>query len=80
MTAPRRPKPRGVAAAAGPARVGPVLDGFRAAPGWMSPVTAMLVLGTVAATCYPLGYQLLVDGALAGDAAQAPGASPSSAA
>ncbi|HWE90509.1 MAG TPA: ABC transporter ATP-binding protein [Pseudonocardiaceae bacterium] len=42
------------------------LDGFRAAPGWMSTVTVMLVLGSVSATCYPLGYRLLVDGALAG--------------
>lgn len=42
------------------------IDGFRAAPGWMSLVTAMLVLGSVAATCYPLGYRLLVDGALRG--------------
>ncbi|MCW2538322.1 MAG: Xenobiotic-transporting ATPase [Frankiales bacterium] len=40
-------------------------DGFRAAPGWMSIVTIMLVLGSVASTCYPLGYRLLVDGALA---------------
>jgi ATP-binding cassette subfamily B protein len=49
-------------------RLGQVLflDGFRAAPGWMSMVTVMLVLGSVAATCYPLGYRLLVDGALAG--------------
>ena len=43
-------------------------DGFRAAPGWMALVTAMLVLGSVAGTCYPLGYKLLVDGAIAGDA------------
>jgi ATP-binding cassette subfamily B protein len=43
-----------------------LLDGFRAAPGWMSLVTALLVLGSVAMTCYPLGYRLLVDGALAG--------------
>lgn len=42
-------------------------DGFRAAPGWMAVVTAMLVLGSVAATCYPLGYKLLADGALAGN-------------
>ncbi|HTC69232.1 MAG TPA: ABC transporter ATP-binding protein [Acidothermaceae bacterium] len=41
------------------------LDGFRAAPGWMTVVTAMLILGSVASTCYPLGYRLLVDGALA---------------
>jgi ATP-binding cassette, subfamily B, bacterial len=40
------------------------LDGFRAAPGWMTVVTAMLVIGSVASTCYPLGYRLLVDGAL----------------
>jgi ATP-binding cassette subfamily B protein len=43
-------------------------DGFRAAPGWMAVVTALLVLGGVAGTCYPLGYRLLVDGALAGSA------------
>src|SRR6185437_8373697 len=42
-------------------------DGFRAAPGWMALVTAMLVLGSVASTCYPLGYKLLADGALAGN-------------
>ncbi|HEX4833642.1 MAG TPA: ABC transporter ATP-binding protein [Trebonia sp.] len=46
------------------------LDGFRAAPGWMTAVTLLLVLGSVAGTCYPLGYRLLVDGALAGSAAQ----------
>ena len=46
------------------------LDGFRAAPGWMSAVTALLVIGSVAATCYPLGYRLLVDGALADSATQ----------
>jgi ATP-binding cassette, subfamily B, bacterial len=40
------------------------LDGFRAAPGWMSGVTAMILLGSIAGTCYPLGYRLLVDGAL----------------
>jgi ATP-binding cassette subfamily B protein len=43
-----------------------LLDGFRAAPGWMTLVTTMLVVGSVAMTCYPLGYRLLVDGALAG--------------
>jgi ATP-binding cassette subfamily B protein len=42
------------------------LDGFRAAPAWMALVTALLVLGSVAGTCYPLGYRLLVDGVLAG--------------
>jgi ATP-binding cassette, subfamily B, bacterial len=49
------------------ARLAAVLffDGFRAAPGWMTGVTAMLVLGSVAVTCYPLGYKLLADGALA---------------
>ncbi len=46
-------------------------DGFRAAPGWMTLVTVMLVLGSVAATCYPLGYRFLVDGALAGKPADA---------
>ena len=40
------------------------LDGFTIAPGWMSLVTALLVVGSVASTCYPLGYRLLVDGAL----------------
>ena len=39
-------------------------DGFRAAPGWMAVVTLLLVLGSVASTCFPLGYRLLVDGAL----------------
>jgi len=46
-------------------------DGFRAAPGWMTLVTGLLVLGSVASTCYPLGYRLLVDGALAGSAPRA---------
>jgi ATP-binding cassette, subfamily B, bacterial len=46
-------------------------DGFRAAPGWMALVTTMLVLGSVAGTCYPLGYRLLLDGALAGNAGAA---------
>ena len=46
------------------------LDGFRAAPGWMSLVTAMLVLGSISSTCYPLGYRLLVDGALGGSISQ----------
>jgi ATP-binding cassette subfamily B protein len=32
----------------------------------MTLLTAMLVTGSVAMTCYPLGYRLLVDGALAG--------------
>jgi ATP-binding cassette, subfamily B, bacterial len=59
-----RPSPRRLA------RLAAILffDGFRAAPGWMALVTAMLVLGSVAGTCYPLGYKLLVDGAIAGDA------------
>ena len=59
----KRPSPRRLA------RLATILffDGFRAAPGWMAMVTAMLVLGSVAATCYPLGYRLLADGALAGD-------------
>jgi ATP-binding cassette subfamily B protein len=30
----------------------------------MAAVTAMLVVGSVTSTCYPLGYRLLVDGAL----------------
>jgi ATP-binding cassette, subfamily B, bacterial len=45
------------------------LDGFRAAPGRMVLVTVLLVLGGVSGTCYPLGYRLLVDGALAGNEA-----------
>jgi ATP-binding cassette, subfamily B, bacterial len=45
-----------------------LLDGFRAAPGWMAVVSLLLVLGSVAGTCYPLGYKLLVDGALQGSA------------
>jgi ATP-binding cassette, subfamily B, bacterial len=43
-----------------------LFDGFRAAPKWMTLVTAMLVVGMVASTCYPLGYRLLVDGAIDG--------------
>jgi ATP-binding cassette subfamily B protein len=39
-------------------------DGFRASPGWMTLVTVMLILGSIATTCYPLGYRFLVDGAL----------------
>ena len=59
----KRPSPRRLA------RLAAILffDGFRAAPGWMALVTAMLVLGSVAATCYPLGYRLLADGALDGN-------------
>jgi ATP-binding cassette, subfamily B, bacterial len=45
-------------------------DGFRAAPGWMTLVTGILMLGAVASTCYPLGYRLIADGALAGSTAQ----------
>jgi ATP-binding cassette subfamily B protein len=33
-------------------------------------VTTLLVLGSVAGTCYPLGYRLLADGALGGDVGQ----------
>ena len=47
-----------------------LLDGFRAAPGQMTVVTTLLVVGSVAATCYPLGYRLLLDGALKGSTAQ----------
>ena len=63
VEAAKRPSPRRLA------RLATILffDGFRAAPGWMALVTAMLVLGSVAATCYPLGYRLLADGALSGD-------------
>jgi len=59
----RRPSPRRLA------RLAAILffDGFRAAPGWMALVTTMLVLGSVAGTCYPLGYRLLADGALSGN-------------
>jgi len=59
----KRPSPRRLA------RLAAILffDGFRAAPGWMALVTVMLVLGSVAATCYPLGYRLLADGALDGN-------------
>jgi ATP-binding cassette subfamily B protein len=39
-------------------------DGFRASPGWMTVVTVLLLLGSVASTSYPIGYRLLVDGAL----------------
>ena len=62
----KRPSPRRLA------RLAAILffDGFRAAPGWMALVTALLVLGSVAATCYPLGYRLLADGALDGDAGE----------
>jgi ATP-binding cassette subfamily B protein len=58
-----RPSPRRLA------RLAAILffDGFRAAPGWMAAVTALLVVGSVAGTCYPLGYRLLADGALNGD-------------
>jgi ATP-binding cassette, subfamily B, bacterial len=49
------------------------LDGFRAAPGWMTLVTLLLVLGSISATCYPLGYRLLVDGALGGSTGQVVG-------
>ncbi|HVT69882.1 MAG TPA: ABC transporter ATP-binding protein [Trebonia sp.] len=61
-----RPSPRRLA------RLAAILffDGFRAAPGWMALVTAMLVVGSVAATCYPLGYRLLADGALGGNTAE----------
>jgi ATP-binding cassette, subfamily B, bacterial len=59
----RHPSPRRLA------RLTAILffDGFRAAPGWMALVTTMLVLGSVAGTCYPLGYRLLADGALSGN-------------
>lgn len=63
---PRRPRSRRRLA-----RLGWILflDGFRAAPGWMALVTVLLVLGSVAVTCSPLGYKLVVDGTLRGDAA-----------
>jgi len=63
---PPRPSPRRLT------RLAAILffDGFRAAPGWMALITVLLVLGSVAGTCYPLGYRLLVDGALAGNAAK----------
>ena len=44
-----------------------LLDGFRAAPALDDRGHRRCSsLGTVASTCYPLGYRLLVDGALAG--------------
>jgi ATP-binding cassette, subfamily B, bacterial len=66
VTSASRPSPRRLA------RLAAILffDGFRAAPGWMALVTTMLVLGSVASTCYPLGYKLLLDGTLARNAAQ----------
>ena len=39
-------------------------SGFQASPGWMTVVTIMLVLGSIASTCYPLGYRLFLDGTL----------------
>jgi ATP-binding cassette subfamily B protein len=48
-------------------------DAFRMAPGWMTLVTVMLLLGAIASTCYPLGYALLVDGALDGSVPDAVG-------
>lgn len=62
----RRPGPRRLARLAGVL----FFDGFRAAPGWMAGVTALLVVGGVASTCYPLGYLLLVNGALAGNGSE----------
>ncbi|GAA1849295.1 ABC transporter ATP-binding protein [Pseudonocardia ailaonensis] len=47
-----------------------LLDGFRTAPLQMSVMTALLVLGGAAAVCYPLGFRVLVDGALAGNTGQ----------
>jgi ATP-binding cassette, subfamily B, bacterial len=68
MTASDRPRPpRRLVRLAGVL----LLDGFRAAPGRMTAVTLLLVLGSVASTCYPLGYRLLVDGALTGSAGDA---------
>jgi ATP-binding cassette, subfamily B, bacterial len=61
-TAPTRRQRRRLARLAGVM----FLDGFRAAPGRMAYVTALLVAGAVCATCYPLGYRLLVDGTLSG--------------
>jgi ATP-binding cassette subfamily B protein len=67
MTSPRRTRPpRRLVRLAGVL----LLDGFRAAPGQMTVVTTLLVVGSVAATCYPLGYRLLVDGALSGSASR----------
>ena len=42
------------------------LDGFRAAPSRMAFVSLLLVVGGGASTCYPLGYRVLLDGALHG--------------
>jgi ATP-binding cassette, subfamily B, bacterial len=64
--APGRSSPRRLA------RLASILffDGFRAAPGWMALITVLLVAGSVAGTCYPLGYRLLADGALGGNATE----------
>lgn len=44
-----------------------LFDAFRAEPRAMTGTTVRQVAGAVASTCYPLGYRVLVDGALAGD-------------
>lgn len=71
MSAPAYPAAKSLASATVPKRRFRLarllfLDAFRIAPGWMSLVTALLLAGSVASTCYPLGYRLLVDGALDG--------------
>lgn len=73
MTGARRPARSPRRSVGRAARLSRVLffDGFRAAPGWMSVVTVMLLLGAIASTCYPLGYRLLVDGTLEGSASRA---------
>ncbi|NUR57148.1 MAG: ABC transporter ATP-binding protein [Catenulispora sp.] len=45
-------------------------SGFRAAPGMMTASILMSLLGAAAAVSYPIGYRILVDGALAHDAAR----------
>ncbi len=66
-TRPSRPgRPAGAATVAGAARLRRSCSSTASGPrpaGWPL-VTALLVLGSVAGTCYPLGYRLLVDGAL----------------
>ena len=45
-------------------------SGFRAAPGLMTASTLMSLLGAAAGVSYPIGYRILVDAALAHDAAR----------
>ncbi|MFD0636205.1 ATP-binding cassette domain-containing protein [Catenulispora yoronensis] len=45
-------------------------SGFRAAPGMMTVSTLMSLLGAAASVSYPIGYRILVDAALAHEAAR----------